>query len=318
MPTFSYENGYVPVSKSFIANKLPQANPTFIKVYLYLLMLAQEKASAQFRDIANTLGILESDLMQAVTYWEDQGEIIKNGDNFCFADSHEGTVTEATLHRTVVPSVTETQRPHENIADVISGNQSLSDMFMLAQEILGKTITEKEMETMYWFYSDLGLSPEIILLLLEYCVSKGKNRMSYIEKVAISWKEMGLDTSERVAVYLQSEEQKSGFLYSIRKIMGIADRSLSQTEEKFLTKWHDEYGIGEEMIALAYEYCIIQTAKLSFPYMDKIITRWHNEGIFTVEDAENDNRSFKSKTKPLENSFIDGYDHDSLEKLSRH
>lgn len=318
MPTFSYENGYVPVSKSFIANKLPQANPTFIKVYLYLLMLAQDRSSAQFRDIANTLGILESDLMQAVTYWEAQGEIIKSGDNFCFAEQGKVTPMETVQQTVSTSAVVEPQHPQENVAEIIASNQSLSDMFMIAQEIMGKTITEKEMETMYWFYSDLNLSPEIILLLLEYCVSKGKNRMSYIEKVAISWKEMGLDTSEKVAVYLQSEEQKSGFLYSIRKIMGIADRSLSQTEEKFLFKWHDEFGISEEMIALAYEYCIIQTAKLSFPYMDKIITRWHNEGISTVADAENDNRSFKSKSKPLENSFIDGYDHDSLEKLSRH
>lgn len=316
MPTFSYENGYLPVSKAFIANKLPQANPTFVKVYLYLLMLAQEKASAEFRDIANTLGILESDLMQAVTYWENRGEMIKTGDTFCFA---EQVTPSSTASQTAPPSsVTEPHHPQENVSEIIAANRSLSDMFMLAQEIMGKTITEKEMETMYWFYSDLKLSPEIILLLLEYCVSKGKNRMSYIEKVAISWKEMGLDTSERVAVYLQSEEQKSGFLYSIRKIMGIADRSLSQTEEKFLFKWHDEFGISEEMIALAYEYCIIQTAKLSFPYMDRIITRWHNEGISTVADAENDNRSFKSKAKPPENSFIDGYDHDSLEKLSRH
>ena len=255
MPFFSYKSGFVSVSSSFIKNKLPEANPTFVKVYIYLLMLASENAQMPYSEIANTLGILESDLMQAIMYWEKQGEIVKQGDNIYFSQTTD-IQTEAPTFNEPEPQ----QKKVENLAELIASDQSLSDMFMLSQEILGKTITEKDMETLYWFYSDLKMSPEVILLLLEYCVSKGKSRMSYIEKVAISWNEMGLNNSESVAVYLQSEEQKTGFLYSIRKIMGISDRSLSQIEEKYLFKWHDEMNMSEEMIALAYEHCIINTA----------------------------------------------------------
>ena len=117
---------------------------------------------------------------------------------------------------------------------------------------------------------------------------------------------------------MDSEKQKTGFLYSIRKIMGISDRSLSQNEEKYLTKWHEEFSMSEEMIALAYEYCIIQTAKLSFPYMDKIISRWDAEGIKTVEAAEADNKKFKNRSRTRGTAFDDNtYDDDSLEILSR-
>lgn len=313
MPFFSYNNGFVQVSASFIKEKLPQANPTFVKVYIYLLLLASEKQSASYSDIANTLGILESDLMQGIAYWENQGEIVRQGDNVSFKTS----TAPVSFDSPVADSRSSGPKKVDNITEIIAGDQSLSDMIMLSQEILGKTITENDMELLYWFNTDLKMSPEVILLLLEYCVSKGKNRMSYIEKVAISWSEMGLNTSENVAIYLQSEEQKTGFLYSIRKIMGISDRSLSQLEEKYLFKWHDEMHMSEEMIALAYEYCIINTAKLSFPYMDKIITRWNESGISTIADAENDNKNFKTAAQPLESSFIDGYDHDALEKLSR-
>lgn len=312
MPYFSNENNFVPVPAKFVRDKLPQANPTFVKVYLYLLMLASENSSAEFRDIAETLGLLESDLMTAIKYWEGMGEIYKNGDSFSFTGGAPAKEIPAPEKEAPV------RRRVENLAEIIENDKSLSDMFMLSQEILGKTITEKDMETIYWFYSDLKMPPEVILLLLEHCVSKGKNRMSYIEKVAVSWNEMGLTTSENVALYLKNEEQKTGFLYSIRKIMGIADRSLSQIEEKYLTKWHEELMMSEEMIALAYEYCIIQTAKLSFPYMDKIITRWAKEGISTVSAAEEDNRRFKNRAKREETAFSDNrYDHDDLEKLTR-
>lgn len=312
MPYFSNDNKFTAVPTEFIKKQLPQANPTFVKVYLYLLMLSSENANAEFSDIAETLGLLESDLMLAVRYWESCGVITKNGDAFCFGTGNPATEKSA-------DEVPPEKKPHtENLAEIIANDRSLSDMFMVSQEILGKTISEQDMGTIYWFYSELKMSPEAILLLLEHCVSKGKTRMNYIEKVAVSWSEMGLTSAENVALYIKNEEQKTGFLYSIRKIMGIADRSLSQIEEKYLFKWHDEMGMEEEMIALAYEYCIIQTAKLSFPYMDKIITRWAQENIRTVADAEEDNRKFKKRAKTDVNAFGDNlYDHDDLEKLTR-
>lgn len=304
MPNFTAENSAVFVPVSFIKEKLPTANATFIKVYLYLLMLAQTNACAEYFQIATTLGILESDLLQAIKYWENEGIIFENEDVISF--SSKAPVKTVPLEST------------ESIAKIISENKELSDMFMLAQEIFGKTITENDMQTIYWFYSDLKMPIEVILMLLEYCVSKGKNRMSYIEKVAVSWNEMGLNNALSVTEYLQGEEKKTGFLYSIRKIMGISDRNLSQNEEKYLTKWHDELLMSEEMIALAYEYCIIQTAKLSFPYMDKIISRWHSEGIKTVVEAEADNKKFRSKNQNKDTAFTDiDYDSTDLERLTR-
>ncbi len=310
MPTFLQNNSFVAVPSDFIKNCLPGANATFVKVYIYLLMLATEHESRDFSEIAETLGLLESDLMHAIKYWENQGVITKAGDVFTFT---RGAITEIPT-----PSDMPSHKPSRDITDIISNDKALSDMFSLSQEILGKTISQRDMETIYWFYSDLKMPVEVILLLLEYCVSKGKNKISYIEKVAISWNEMGLNTTETVAQYLSSEEQKTGFLYSIRKIMGIADRSLSQIEEKYLIKWHEELNMSEEMIALAYEYCIIQTAKLSFPYIDKIITRWAKDGIRTVAAAEDDNRKFKSRGNKNDTAFDDNkYDHDDLELLTR-
>ncbi len=313
MPQFTTEYDFVPVSFDFIQNSLPEANATFVKIYIYLLMLAVRKSDEPFAKIAKTLGILESDLVNAIDFWQNKGLIFANGEKISF------------IHKNSAPLPFETAQDAdskwentENIAEIISSDSELSDMFMLAQEIFGKAITEKDMQTIYWFFSDLKMPPEVILMLIEYCVSKGKNRMSYIEKVAISWNEMGLNNVEAVTNYLKSEEQKTGFLYSVRRLMGIADRNLSQIEEQYLTKWHNDFMMSEEMIALAYEYCIIQTAKLSFPYMDKIITRWHTEGITTVSDAEADNKKFKSRAKAKETAFGDNsYDSDSLERLTR-
>ena len=312
MPQFTTENAFAQVPFDFIENHLPKANATFVKIYIYLLMLAQKNVRKSFKEIAETLGILESDLVNAADYWQEAGFIIADGENLHFVNpSTKGAPATSDLTQG------ELAEP-QSVAEAITENRELSDMFMFAQEILGKTITEKDMQTIYWFYQDLKMPIEVILLLIEYCVSKGKNRISYIEKVAVSWNEMGLNNVEAVTNYLKSEEQKTGFLYSVRRLMGIADRSLSQIEEQYLTKWHSEFLMSEEMIALAYEYCIIQTAKLSFPYMDKIISRWNSEGIRTVSEAEADNKKFKNRARSKDTAFSgNSYDSDSLERLTR-
>ena len=313
MPQFIAENGFAKVSFDFIENHLPKANATFVKVYIYLLMLAEKKAQKSFKEIAETLDILESDLVNAIDYWQEKGFISADGENLWFKNP-------SSFDETPVSCTSPEEEPSkfENAAEAIAESSELTDMFMLAQEILGKTITEKDMQTIYWFYQDLKMPVEVILLLIEYCVSKGKNRISYIEKVAVSWNEMGLNNVDAVTNYLKSEEQKTGFLYSVRRLMGISDRSLSQIEEQYLIKWHNDFSMSEEMIALAYEYCIIQTAKLSFPYMDKIITRWHKEGISTVSEAEADNKKFKNRARAKDTAFNENdYDSDSLERLTR-
>ena len=81
-------------------------------------------------------------------------------------------------------------------------------------------------------------------------------------------------------------------------------------------KWRNDRQMSEEMVALAYEYRIIQTAKLSFPYMDKIIERWYKQGIHDVLAAEEDNKNFKErKTTETTTSNDNGYT--DLENLTR-
>ena len=78
-------------------------------------------------------------------------------------------------------------------------------------------------------------------------------------------------------------------------------------EEAYINQWRDKCGMSVEMIALAYEYCILATNKLSFQYMDSIIRNWKKAGISTVEAAEKDHEDFKNKNKnkPAPKKFSD-------------
>lgn len=290
MAEFITRNEYVQISADFIKNELKEANGEYVKVYLYILALAATGEQMTTAELARELNLIESDILNAFSYWRQKGALKEDGERI-----YIGKDTTPIPSAPVAPKEEKKVYDSIQVSEKISTTRELSDMMHLAQDIFGRILTQSEMESIYWFYDGLNFSPEAILLLLEFCVSKGKTSMKYIEKVALSWNEKGAHEADTIMQLIRQEEQKNNFLYSMRKALGIADRALSQNEEQFLLKWKNEKGMSEEMIALAYEYCIIQTAKLSFPYMDRIIERWFTQGIKTIDEAEADNKNFKQK-----------------------
>ncbi len=278
MPNFNLKPEYMSVSMDFIENLMPEANPTFVKVYLYALMLASRGEKAESGVISQKLGLLESDVILAMKYWEEKGLL---------SDS---------------PKKVEYTEEKEVKEDILN-NEELKQMLQIAQEVLGKTLSSSDTKTLYWIYDNLKLPIEVILVLLEYCVSINKRNMNYIEQVAVSWSDRGIKTLEEADRFMREQSEKTNSYVSLKKIFGINSRDFTNIELNYLNNWTSIYNMTEEMVALAYEYCILRTNKLSFPYMDKIIENWFENGIHTIADAEADNENFKNKSGKQASDF---------------
>lgn len=316
---FTRQNSGITLDTAFIDTFMPDANGGFVKVYLYALMCAENGIEISNAVLASKLGMLESDIVQAFAYWQEKGAVeISDGAVLFKQLTSQKIQTESPTERA---EINVPKKPNiESAADALAENSQLADMCSYAQDVLGKTLNSQEASTLYWFYDTLGFEPEVILILLEYCVSKDKRNMNYIEKVAIGWHEKGIRTLEQVDAFLKREADKGDYINVIRKVMGI-DRTFSKTETDYLFKWRDEYNMSEEMVALAYEYCVIQISKISFQYMDKILERWHKNGIYSVAEAEEDNDKFrKTAVQPKQNNsqpevFRDEFNHAELERM---
>ena len=319
MPKFALNNEFIPVSVYFVENCLKDANGGFLKVYLFALGLAQKGANVDTDFIAQELDMLESDVLQAFNYWKSVGMIIEDEGIIEFVPKPQNDelfpVNEQIAH-TENNNIKKENYDSVEVAKRISESESLSEMVQVAHELLARPLGAGELETLYWLNDELGFSAEAILLILDYCISREKRNMRYIEKVAISWHEKGIITPEQIMENMQAEEEKNTTAYRLRKAMGIADRPITAPEDAFLTKWLEEFLIPEDMVILAYEQCLLNTSKLSFPYMDKIIERWYQQGIKTREDAEADNLKYKKKSNQ-NNMYGDSFSHTDLEKLTR-
>ena len=312
------------IDKNFIENIMPEANGTYVKIYLYALMRAESRETCTIAEIAGIMGILESDVSKAFEYWAGRGLMDVSDEKVIF--TQPGAMKAVKQDERGTRGVTSVKdmnvRPDPGAAaDALASDDKLAEMCDMVQQFAGRTFSSQETATLYWFYDTLGLDAETIVRLFEYCIERGKNNMRYIEKVAIGWHENGIKTLDQAEEHIKKENEKGGYLNAMRRIMRISDRAFSHSEEEYLYRWRDDYGMDADMVALAYEYCIIQTSKLSFPYMEKILQRWHESGIKNTEQARQDNDKFKSgaasqnRNAAQSVSYSDKTDHEEMEKL---
>lgn len=284
MPNFKFNMDFVPVPKDFIEHIMPTANASYVMVYLYIMLLAQTGKNMGTNEIAKRLGLIESDVINAIKYWNKKGILSGTGENIIIKKSADEELSPENDKKSI-----------EDIASIVDGNPALADLCAIAQEMLGKTLANNDIETLYWFYDQLGFSPEVISMLLEYCVSMDKRSMKYIEKVAITWHENNIITMEDAQAYITRASKRDEFTASLRKLFGISDRNLSKTETLYLETWRDEFKMSADMVGLAYEYCVMAIGKLSFPYINTILKRWAEQGILTIPDAERDHENFRQQ-----------------------
>ena len=69
-----------------------------------------------------------------------------------------------------------------------------SQLLFVIEQYVGKPLSAKEIQTVYYISEDLHFSDELIDYLLQYCVDRGKRDFRYIEKVAVRWAEDGITT----------------------------------------------------------------------------------------------------------------------------
>ena len=171
-------------------------------------------------------------------------------------------------------------------------NPEFPSMVGEAQRRLGRLLSTEELKILLSVYRYLGLPPEVISILINYCIQKnrarGQTRMPSIrsiEKEAYRWADLGIDTMEEAAVYMQSQLQLQAGVGKIRDLLGIEGRKLTAGEEKLITTWLS-WGFGEREIRLAYEKTCMNTGGLKWPYLNSILKSWHEQGLTTLESIE--------------------------------
>ena len=187
------------------------------------------------------------------------------------------------------------QRPDYTEKDVISAMDGDTDFLRLygeVQRVLGKSLNTEELKILLGFVRYLGLSSEVISLLVTYCKERSRQKGSLrnpslrsIEKEAYAWAEQGIDTVDEAIAFITRQNIRNSRLGQLMKLLQIRGRNLTAGEERYAQQWLD-MGFEEDALALAYERTCLNTGGLSWAYMHKILTRWHEAGIHTLAEIQ--------------------------------
>ena len=178
----------------------------------------------------------------------------------------------------------------EDVYKAMGYDPGFKGLYEEVQRLLGRTLNTEEIKILLGFVRYLGLDYEVISILVSYCKAraerKGRKRrigLRTIEQEAYAWAEKGIDTIEEAAAFIQMQNQRESRIGRLMQMLQIYGRNLTAAEERYANAWLD-MGMEEEAIAMAYERTCLNTGGLNWAYMNKILQRWHGQGLHTAED----------------------------------
>lgn len=208
------------------------------------------------------------------------------------------------------PVVLAGERPQYSETDVLQAmdtEKGFRRLYCEIQRVLGKNLNTEELKILLGFVRYLGLPEDVISLLVTYCKERARSRGSLrspslrtIEKEAYAWAEQGIDTIEEASAFINAQNMRNTKIRRLMDILQIRGRNLTAAEERYVVSWL-EMGFDMEAFSIAYERTCLNTGALNWPYMNKILLRWHEAGLHTAAAIRAGDRKptgTKTETKP--------------------
>ena len=303
------------VPNTFIDQFMPSANGAYVKVYLYLLRCFSGNCpEVTISSIADRLENTEKDIIRALTYWEklnlltltrnSQKEItainlvdISNLTNDTILTAEADTELDeiaVSIHTETKPASRQSYSP-EKIAQFTS-NDEIKWAMHIVEIYLDRPLKPMDLQLILYLYEELHFSCELIMYLYEYCVSRGKKNASYIEAVALTWAEEGIDTEAKAK---EATAAYNDHFNAVNKAFGL-NRAPGQIERQYITKWVEVFGFSDDIIIEACNRTLLRTQKPDFKYTDRILETWYKKNATTLSDITRLDDEFSKSSKNID------------------
>ncbi len=263
---------------------MPGADGNLVKVYLYGYKLASEGRAVDHRDIANLLGIFESDVERAWTYWENMGIIEK------VQNENSYDVVFLSIRRILIENIYKVSTVEEEPFTEILSDPVLADLFSKAEFYMRREISPMKKRDIASWITTYNMTPEIIIEAFFYsCEIRNVYDLKYVEGVLKNWEEKNIRTKDEIEKSYREYDQD---IYRYRRVMrkiGLQNKPFNQVDLKIINSWYDEYNFTDEMVDIALE----RVSSISNPnlnYFDSILKNWHLKNIKTPEEIVRDKK----------------------------
>ncbi|MBR4092991.1 MAG: DnaD domain protein [Oscillospiraceae bacterium] len=298
------------VPASVAENNLKIASGEQLKVLLYISY--NNDHQCKIEEISQKLGIAEETVEEALIFWENIG-VLSNSKNISmqFTEKKESKTDHEPKKKV------KTTEKHElspvQIADRIEKSKEIKFLFERAENIYSRMLNHTEQRSIVWIHDYMGLSSDVIIMLLQHCREMDKLSAGYIEAVAKAWCEKGINDAKSAEEEINRMSRMEVFFRKIKRIFGIESRKLNTRERGYAEKWCDE-GFSDELIEYAFDKNIDYKKELSFAYIDKILFNWKEKGYTSKENVDAGESNAKSEATQKKSKKT--YDFDALTQIA--
>ena len=248
-----------------------------------LVALIDAGGSATDEKLLSLSGVSKARLSAGIALWEEAG-VIAEGEIEREVGAYRNTVTSEYEYDPLRDDLDE--EDSKTVAATIRKNK-LRSLYEEIKALIGRgALTPLETKKIAGLVSQYGLTEEYILTLAAHMHEYRKLTVNALVTRIKGLIEKGITTVEELEVYISGITENNGKLGEYIRIVSTGTRRLSNAEMEFLRKWSEDYAYGTPVVSLAYDLSTMSIGKLSFAYMDKIITDWHENGAKTLEECE--------------------------------
>lgn len=293
-----------------IDEHIKKASGDFYKVLLFILSCETPEISTA--DIVNGTGVSGDTADNAILYWNNAKivTISKQQTN----PQSSASSDEINPFKGSLENSSPVKYDSKEIANIVNTNSEIKILFDQLELALSRELRFSERCGYINLYEYYGFSVQSIIILVEYCVSIGKSNIRYVETIAKSLFENGLSEYKDVEKEIKRMSASWAYEGKIKSLLGISS-NLSTKQSQIVESWHQK-NFDEELIKAAYDLTLDNTGKLSFPYMNKILTNWDREGVKSPKDIEK-SKPAKTNKKSKDKSYnIGDFENYSINFLS--
>jgi DNA replication protein DnaD len=253
---------------AFLDEYLKKVNGDYLKIYLYGLKICLENISLTDEEIAKNLGMLKSDVKNAWKYWENEGLVnilddgiieLENPEEINFSKKKAAKKEQAS------------QIPFVDIFAVVKKDKKFKKAIQAVESIYCELLTQNDVLMLYEVTEIEKIPLELFITTLSHCISNNKKNFKYIVKTVSENYKKGLTTVEALENHYHLANESKEYIGLVKRELKITNRDLIDKEKEFVEKWNMLNKTIDE-IKQAFEKTVMNTGKLSFPYMDKILT----------------------------------------------
>lgn len=263
---FSSLRPFTRVDNAFFTAFMPIAPDGYVKVYLYALMLAQ--LGARDADIAGALGMQESEIAQALLYWQQQGLLrLLPGEE---------------------PAVEFLEYLPEGAVASSAKPAAYAQLFAALQEMLGSRILSvNELQRVRDWVEVYGLDEAAVLMLVRHCIDSNERgrgvSINYMDAVARRWADNKITSAADAEDFLsQNAAVRAGAIDVLKR---LGKQRPPTTDELALYDAWMQRGFSPDAILLA---CAELTAygTPSFKALGNVLDTCRRNGLTTAAAME--------------------------------